>query len=55
MDTPLSQSYVSLKLAEIQKRCNELMDTPDGLTELRLQDPDVVADNSDPYNHTTRR
>lgn len=55
MDTPLSRSYVSLKLAEIQKRCNELMDEPDGLTELRLEDPEVVADNSDPYNHTRRR
>lgn len=51
MDTPLSQSYVSLKLAEIQKRCNELMDEPEGLTELRLEDPEPVLDNGDPYNH----
>ena len=52
MDTPLSKSYVSLKLSEIQKRCTELMDEPDGLTELRLEDSDLKAskDNSDPYN-----
>lgn len=52
MDTPLSQSYVSLKLSEIQKRCNELMDEPDGLAELRLEEPETVPDNGDPYNRT---
>lgn len=52
MDTPLSQSYISLKLSEIQKRCSELMEAPDGLTELQLEEPETVADNSDPYNRT---
>ena len=50
METPLSQSSVSLKLEEIQKRCNELMDTPDAL-ELTLEEPVVESPRSDdPYN-----
>ena len=28
METPLSESSVSLKLESIQKRCSELMDEP---------------------------
>jgi hypothetical protein len=51
MDTPLSRSYVTLKLSEIQKRCEELMEEPEGLTELRLEDPEPVDDSGDPYNH----
>lgn len=51
MDTPLSRSYVSLKLAEIQKRCNELMNEPDGLTDLRLEEPKPADVGRDPYNH----
>jgi hypothetical protein len=51
MDTTLSRSYVTLKLSEIQKRCEELMQEPEGLTELRLEDPETVRDNGDPYNH----
>jgi len=51
MDTPLSQSSVSMKLEEIQKRCGELMDQPEVLLELTLEEG--VADNqaNDPYNH----
>ena len=52
MDTPLSRSYVSLKLTEIQKRCNELMDEPDGLIELQLEESAPVDESGDPYNHT---
>jgi hypothetical protein len=52
MDTPLSQSYISLKLSEIQKRCSELMEEPEGLTELQLEESDPRYDNSDPYNHS---
>jgi hypothetical protein len=51
MDTPLSQSSVSLKLEEIQKRCSELMDEPDTLMELSLEDPTADPRASDPYNH----
>jgi hypothetical protein len=50
MDTPLSQSSVSLKLEEIQKRCNQLMDEPDTLLELSLEDPNMDPPANDPYN-----
>ena len=51
MDTPLSQSSVSMKLEEIQKRCGELMDKPDMLLELSLEDATADPRASDPYNH----
>jgi len=50
MDSPLSESSVSLKLSLIQKRCNELMDETDGL-ELILEDFEPSKDTGDPYNH----
>ena len=50
LDTPLSQSSVTLKLELIQRRCNELMDDPDEL-ELTLEEPAVEDPReSDPYN-----
>lgn len=52
MDTPLSQSSVSLKLSEIQKRCEELMEQEQ--SELCLEDaesPAVHAGNAyNPYD-----
>jgi hypothetical protein len=51
METPLSESSVSLKLEEIQKRCSELMDEPDALLELTLEEPAANPRSSDPYNH----
>ncbi len=51
MDAPLSLSSVSLKLEEIQKRCSQLMDEPDTLIELSLEDPTADPRASDPYNH----
>jgi hypothetical protein len=50
MDTPLSQSSVSLKLEEIKRRCEELEQEPHGLLELTLEDPDLEQNGSDPYN-----
>lgn len=50
MDTPLSQSNVSLKLEEIQKRCSELLEQPDSLSELTLEEPALEPEASDPYN-----
>ena len=50
MDTPLSQSSVTLKLEEIQRRCGELMDEPGALTELSLEEPEAEPESSDPYN-----
>jgi len=50
MDTPLSESSVSLKLEEIQRRCSELMDEPDSMLELTLEEPVAEPTASDPYN-----
>lgn len=51
METPLSQSNVSLKLEEIQRRCSKLMDEPGALLELSLEEPAVTDPRSnDPYN-----
>jgi len=50
-DAPLSESSVSLKLAEIQRRCSQLMDEPDALLELSLEDGAPMAGSAgDPYN-----
>ena len=48
---PLSESNVSLKLAEIQKRCSDLLREPDSL-ELTLEEEalTIVPDGVDPYN-----
>lgn len=51
METPLSQSNISLKLEEIQKRCSELLDAPKGLAELTLEEAILEPDSNDPYNH----
>lgn len=51
METPLSQSSVSLKLELIQKRCSELMDEPDAMLELAIDEPAAEDPHaSDPYN-----
>lgn len=47
---PLSESSVSHKLAEIQRRCSELLSEPDALTELSLEDPGAEVDTNNPYN-----
>lgn len=47
MDEPNSQSSVSLRLAAIQKRCAELMEESDELTELTLEDPVEPAEGGD--------
>lgn len=50
MDTPLSESSVSLKLEEIKRRCSELIDQPEGLLELSLEDALASPQTGDPYN-----
>jgi hypothetical protein len=50
MDTPLSESSVSLKLEEIQRRCSELINEPEGLQELSLEDAELAPESGDPYN-----
>jgi hypothetical protein len=49
-DIPLSQSTVSLKLADIQKRCSELVDDANDFGGLSLEDPIVELDTNNPYN-----
>jgi hypothetical protein len=53
MDTPLSQTSVSLKLEEIKRRCEELDREPEGFLELSLEDADAGQDGSDPYNRVS--
>jgi hypothetical protein len=50
MDTPLSESSVSLKLEEIQRRCSELINEPEGLLELSLEEGEAAPQSGDPYN-----
>ena len=50
MDTPLSESSVTLKLEEIQKRCSELLEQPGALSELALEEPVADPRSNDPYN-----
>ncbi len=47
---PLSESSVSHKLAEIQKRCSDLLQDSAGSDDLTLEEPALVADVFDPYN-----
>lgn len=49
-ETPLSETQVSLKLADIQRRCSELLSDPGDLGGLSLEDPAVVADTNNPYS-----
>jgi hypothetical protein len=49
-DAPLSQSGVSTKLQLIQRRCTELLDDPDSMLELALDEPGT-ENSGDPYNH----
>lgn len=51
METPLSESSVSLKLELIQRRCSELMDEPDEMLELAIDEPAAEEPRAnDPYN-----
>lgn len=49
-DIPLSQSNVSLKLADIQERCSKLIDDPDYLGGLSLEEPATKTDKNNPYS-----
>jgi hypothetical protein len=51
-DSSLAETSVSLKLELIQRRCTELLDDPDSMLELALEEPAADAgNNGDPYNH----
>ncbi len=49
MDKPISESSVSLRLAEIQKRCEALMGEEGGELELTLAETDAPTENPDRY------
>ncbi|MDJ0909253.1 MAG: hypothetical protein QNI99_08660 [Woeseiaceae bacterium] len=49
-DIPLSESSVSHKLADIQKRCSALMTDPDQMVELSLEEPAPALDSGNPYD-----
>ena len=49
-EIPLSESNVSLKLADIQRRCAELIQNTGESLELSLEEPAVLPDNNNPYN-----
>ena len=54
-DVPLSESNVSLKLEEIQRRCSELLSGSDAAIELTLEEGPVVPKDvtgGDPYNRS---
>lgn len=53
-EEPLSASSVSMRLAEIQKRCTDLLSEPDGLDGLKLEGDETAPGDHDgfnPYNH----
>ena len=47
---PLVESNVSLKLADIQKRCSQLMQESGDELELALEEPLLTVDDSNPYS-----
>ena len=49
-DIPLAESNVSLKLADIQRRCSELLHESDNELELSLEEPVVQKEEGNPYN-----
>ncbi len=49
-DMPLSESNVSLKLADIQKRCSQLLQDTENSIELTLEEAVVPSDAFNPYD-----
>ena len=49
-DIPLSESNVSLKLADIQRRCAQLIEDSGDELELTLEEPALPQDGSNPYD-----
>lgn len=48
-DAPLAESNVSLRLADIQRRCAQLLDDPDSELELAIEEPADDAAEPDDY------
>ena len=49
-DIPLAESNVSLKLADIQRRCAQLLEETGDELELTLEEPGLPQDGSNPYD-----
>ena len=49
-DIPLSESNVSLKLADIQRRCARLLEDSGDELELTLEEPALPQEGSNPYD-----
>jgi hypothetical protein len=49
-DIPLAESNVSLKLADIQRRCAQLLEESGDELELTLEEPALPQDGSNPYD-----
>ena len=49
-DIPLSESNVSLKLADIQRRCSELLQEDDNSLGLTLEEPIQTPNSGNPYD-----
>jgi len=49
-DIPLSESNVSLRLADIQRRCSELLQESGSELGLALEEPLAEGEGSNPYN-----
>lgn len=49
-DMPLSESNVSLKLADIQKQCSQLLQDTEDSIELTLEDAVIPSDAFNPYD-----
>jgi hypothetical protein len=49
-DIPLAESNVSLKLADIQRRCAQLLEDTGDELELTLEEPALPQDGSNPYD-----
>jgi len=47
---PLSESNVSLKLVDIQRRCSELILESGDELELSLEEPVIPQEEGNPYN-----
>lgn len=49
-EIPLSESNVSLRLEDIRKRCSALLEDPDSMISLTLEEPALTPDDNNPYN-----
>ena len=46
----LAESNVSMKLADIQRRCSELLSEPGQIGGLSLEESSDASDDNNPYN-----